>query len=179
MKKGERASLVRLLVDLIKADNVIDEGEMELYAKLKNDYSITREDEIAASTMILADAVSSLSESPRELRESLMSVSSDMTVSDDFCAKQEAQLMIALIYCLFEDKGNMCSMYSVHEPDVLIEDNQVLYVETSTDESTNNNIVKNYCFIDKELRLAGFYFIYVPHIANHFATTAPERTYID
>ena len=100
MKKEERASLVRVLVDLIKADNVIDEGEMELYAKLKNDYSITREDEIAASTMTLADAVSSLSESPRESRESLMSVFSDMTVSDGFCAKQEAQLMIALIYCL-------------------------------------------------------------------------------
>ena len=44
MKKEERASLVRVLVDLIKADNVIDEGEMELYAKLKNDYSITREE---------------------------------------------------------------------------------------------------------------------------------------
>lgn len=174
MKKEERASLVRVLVDLIKADNVIDEGEMELYAKLKNDYSITREDEIAASTMTLADAVSTLSESPRELRESLMSVFSDMTVSDGFCAKQEAQLMIALIYCLSEDKGNMCSMYSVHEPDVLIEDNQVLYVETSTDESINSNIVKNYRSIDKELRLAGFHFVYVPHIANHFAKTAPE-----
>ena len=64
MRTEERTSLVRVLVDLIKADNVIDEGEMELYVKLKDDYSITHEDEIAASTMTLADAVFSLSKSP-------------------------------------------------------------------------------------------------------------------
>lgn len=91
MRTEERTSLVRVLVDLIKADNVIDEGEMELYVKLKDDYSITHEDEIAASTMTLADAVFSLSKSP--------------------------------------------------------------------------------CVQDKELRLAGFHFDYIPHKANPFAST--------
>lgn len=56
MKKSERASIVRVLIDLIKADSVIDEGEMALYAKLKYDYNISREDEISASSMTLSDA---------------------------------------------------------------------------------------------------------------------------
>lgn len=177
MKKEIRASLVRVLVDLIKADIVIDESEMKLYAKLKDDYGITRDDEIEASTMTLADAVQSLSESPRELQDSLLSLFSKMALSDGFCNKKEAQLMIALKCCLSEDWGNMCSMYSVHEPDVPIEDNLVLYVETSADDDINRNIVENYRYIDKELRLAGFHFVYVPHIVNHFSATSPTLFY--
>ena len=63
MKKSERASIVRVLIDLIKADSVIDEGEMALYAKLKHDYNISREDEISASSMTLSDAVMTLVDS--------------------------------------------------------------------------------------------------------------------
>ena len=174
MKKNERASLVRVLVDLIKADSVIDEGEMVLYAKLVNDYSISKEDEISASSMTLADAISTLSTLPIDVRESLMEVFSDMTVSDGFCAKQEAQLMLALIYCLQEEKSNMCDVYSVHEPDVLIEDNQVIYVESAYDKNINDDIRQNYRSIDKELRLAGFNFVYLPHIVSHYKTTETE-----
>ena len=107
MKKSERASIVRVLIDLIKADSVIDEGEMALYAKLKHDYNISREDEISASSMTLSDAVMTLVDSSSELRNSLMEVFSDMTVSDGFCAAQEAQLMLALIYCLKDVKTDI------------------------------------------------------------------------
>lgn len=171
MKKSERASIVRILIDLIKADSVIDEGEMALYAKLKEDYNISREDEISASSITLADAVMSLSESSSQIRESLMNVFSDMTVSDGFCATQEAQLMLALIFCLKEEHVGMAEMYSIHEPDVLIEDNQVIYVEPAYDKNINADITSNYRAIDKELRLAGFNFIYIPYISSHYRNT--------
>ena len=164
MKKSERASIVRVLIDLIKADSVIDEGEMALYAKLKHDYNISREDEISASSMTLSDAVMTLVDSSSELRNSLMEVFSDMTVSDGFCAAQEAQLMLALIYCLKDEYHGMSEMYSVHEPDVFIEDNQVMYVESAFDRNINADIENNYRSIDKELRLAGFNYIYSLYI---------------
>ena len=171
MKKSERASIVRVLIDLIKADSVIDEGEMALYAKLKHDYNISREDEISASSMTLSDAVMTLVDSSSELRNSLMEVFSDMTVSDGFCAAQEAQLMLALIYCLKDEYHGMSEMYSVHEPDVFIEDNQVMYVESAFDKNINADIENNYRSIDKELRLAGFNFIYIPYISSHYKKT--------
>ncbi|APW32078.1 hypothetical protein BWX39_05165 [Prevotella intermedia ATCC 25611 = DSM 20706] len=171
MKKVERASIVRVLIDLIKADLVIDEYEMVLYAKLKQEYNISREDEISASSMTLADAVMPLADSTPLLRKSLIESFSKMSVSDGFCAEQEAQLIFALIFCLSEEFVGMTEMYSVHEPEVTIEDNQVIYVEPAFDNNINSDITNNYRSIDKEFHLAGFYFIYIPFISNHYKKT--------
>jgi hypothetical protein len=171
MKKVERASIVRVLIDLIKADSVIDECEMVLYAKLKQEYNISREDEISASSMTLADAVMTLAGSTPLLRKSLIESFSKMAVSDGFCAEQEAQLIFALIFCLSEEYVGMTEMYSVHEPEVTIEDNQVIYVESAFDTNINSDITNNYRSIDKEFRLAGFNFIYIPFISNHYKKT--------
>lgn len=171
MKKVERASIVRVLIDLIKADLVIDEYEMVLYAKLKQEYNISREDESSASSMTLADAVMPLADSTPLLRKSLIESFSKMSVSDGFCAEQEAQLIFALIFCLSEEFVGMTEMYSVHEPEVTIEDNQVIYVEPAFDNNINSDITNNYRSIDKEFHLAGFYFIYIPFISNHYKKT--------
>ena len=171
MKKVERASIVRVLIDLIKADSVIDECEMVLYAKLKQEYNISREDEISASSMTFADAVMTLAGSTPLLRKSLIESFSKMAVSDGFCAEQEAQLIFALIFCLSEEYVGMTEMYSVHEPEVTIEDNQVIYVESAFDTNINSDITNNYRSIDKEFRLAGFNFIYIPFISNHYKKT--------
>lgn len=174
MKKVERASIIRVLIDLIKADNVIDECEMALYAKVKQEFNISREDETSASSMTLADAVMTLSASSLLLRKSLMEVVSKMSVSDGFCAEQEAQLLLALYFCLSEENIGMSEVYSVHEPEVIIDDNQVIYVESAFDENINSDIEKNYRSIDKEFRLAGFNFIYIPFISNHYRNTELE-----
>lgn len=171
MKKVERASIVRVLIDLIKADLVIDECEMVLYAKLKQEYNISREDEISASSMTLADAVMTLADSTPLLRKSLIESFSKMSVSDGFCAEQEAQLIFALIFCLSEEFVGMTEMYSVHEPEVTIEDNQVIYVEPAFDNNINSDTTNNYRSIDKEFHLVGFNFIYIPFISNHYKKT--------
>lgn len=171
MKKVERASIVRVLIDLIKADSVIDECEMALYAKVKQECNLSREDEISASSMTLADAVMILSDSSLQLRKSLMDIVSKMSVIDGFCAEQEAQLLLALFFCLSEENVGMSEVYSVHEPEVIIDDNQVIYVESAFDDNINSDIENNYRSIDKEFRLAGFNFIYIPFISSYYKNT--------
>lgn len=177
MKLSERTSIIRVLIDLIKADSVIDEGEMALYAKIKEEYNITREDELAASSMTLAEAVAQLSESTAKLRADIMQIFSDMTISDGFCAPKEALLMIALHWCLSEETRGMSEMFSIHEPNVIIDDNQVIYVESAYDGDINKEIVENYRFIDRELRLIGFNFVYIPYIASHYKGTEKSLFY--
>lgn len=172
MTAKERASVVRVLVDLIKADTVIDEDEIRLYAKLRKDFNIKRDDELAASSMTLADAVNTLSASNASLRKTLLQTFSDMTISDGFCARQEARLIMALRRCLDDDEGGMAEVYSVYEPDVPIESNQVIYVETAWDEAVNSEIVSQYRPLSKEFRLAGFDFVYIPFITNHYKYTS-------
>lgn len=174
MTQKEKAALVRILVDLIKADNVIDEGEMDYYARLKEKYGIRREDELTAFTLPLASAVTTLAAAEKEERDEWMRVFSDMTVSDGFCAKSEAQLMMALRYCLSDEYSGMAEVYSIHEPNVKIEDNQVIYVESEWDEATNAEIRRVYRALEKEFRLGGFDFVYIPHITLHYKQTQPE-----
>ena len=45
MKQIERASIVRIVSDLIKADGIIDTREIEFLDVLREKYAITKEDE--------------------------------------------------------------------------------------------------------------------------------------
>ena len=62
MKREEKVAIVRILTDLIKADAIIDAGEMNQYAKLKNKYNISKEEEIESIKVTLAEALKIISE---------------------------------------------------------------------------------------------------------------------
>lgn len=54
MKQIERASIVRIVSDLIKADGIIDTREIEFLDVLREKYAITKEDEIFAESCTFA-----------------------------------------------------------------------------------------------------------------------------
>jgi|SRR5574344_2136741 hypothetical protein len=80
MKYSLKTAIVRVLTDLIKADAIIDAGEMEKYSILKTKYCLTSDDELDGSQMTLAESMN--------------------VISDGFRAPSEALLMIALIRIL-------------------------------------------------------------------------------
>lgn len=174
MKKNERIAVSRILVDLIMADTVIDAGEMEIYPKLKNLYGISIADEVAANTMTLGEAVSVMESADPEVRTTLMQNFADVTVSDGFCARSEALLMIALQLCLNSNSDESAEVISVESYRNSMEDNQVLYVESQYDEDLNNEIKQNYRQINRDLKLSGFDFVYIPYVASHYKKTPPE-----
>ena len=167
MKKNERIAVSRILVDLIMADTVIDAGEMEIYPKLKNLYGISIADEVAANTMTLGEAVSVMESAASEVRTTLMQNFADVTVSDGFCARSEALLMIALQLCLNSNSDESAEVISVESYRNSMEDNQVLYVESQYDEDLNNEIKQNYRQINRDLKLSGFDFVYIPYVESH------------
>lgn len=168
MTQTERISITRILTDLIKADNIIDVGEMEMYAQMKSKYNITKEIERKASETSLSEALKTLSQSDARVREKFLRECEEMTVSDGFCATQEAILMMALKRCLSQQTVNVDEVFSIHYPEISIDDNQVIYVECSYNDTINREIRQNYRQIYNEFRIAGFNFVYVPFIAKHY-----------
>ena len=167
MTKSEKSAICRILFDLIQADQVIDSGEMEHYSFLRDKYSISREEEIDASQITLSDAVNSLSMCDYELRESLLQDFSKMTMSDGFCARSEALLMIALSNKLLTEDTDV-DLISVPKPIFNIESASVLYVESRYEKLVNEIINNNYRTIFKECQIAGFHFIYIPRVIDHY-----------
>ena len=174
MKREEKVAIVRILSDLIKADAVIDAREMEKYAELKNKYNISKNEEKLGSKTTLAEAFWVISEADEELKNSFYSDCFDMTVSDGFCARSEALLMIALKLILDPDMSECVKLISILKPTFSIDSSSILYIESQYNETVNNAIQKNYRTIYKEAQISGFNFIYIPNIANHYKTADIE-----
>ncbi|MCH5345800.1 MAG: hypothetical protein J1E63_01745 [Muribaculaceae bacterium] len=170
MKAIERAAVTRVLIDLIKADKVIDSREMDLYRELKNRFAITRDDEKEAFGMTLSKAIAVIKAmKPDEVVE-LMGIFEDMTVSDSFCAREEALLMLMLHFCLSVDSLD-CDVISTVIQESWFDERQVLYVESHHAKDINFAISTNLRAISRELKLCGLDFVYLPQVVHHYITT--------
>ena len=95
MKQEEKASLMRVLSDLVKADGIIDINEMDCLDHLRSKYKITNEDECRAENLTFSVAINTLAELEIAQREELMDDFAKVTMSDNYCARSEALLMLA------------------------------------------------------------------------------------
>lgn len=172
MKASERAAIVRILTDMIKADQIIDQREMQLYASQKEHYGITRRDEIEGADLTLGQAVDVLKQMTHAEQQALLGEFDDMTVSDNFCAREEALLMTALHFC-FNRPELECDLLSYVVEEAWLDARQVLYVESHHDRRANAAIRHNLRTISQELTICGFDFVYLPQIVNHYVT-APD-----
>lgn len=173
MKAIERAAISRILIDLIKADKVIDSREMDLYRELKSQFSITRKDEIEAYTLTLGRAVNILKEMEQSIVADLLGTFEDMTVSDGFCAREEALLMLMLHFCLSTNDLD-CDVISTIIEESWFDERQVLYVESHHAKDINFGISSNHRAISRELKLCGLDFVYLPQVVHHYITTPRE-----
>ena len=139
MTKSEKCAICRILFDLIQADSIIDSGEMEHYSVLREKYSINREDEVAAAQITFAEAVNTIAVSDSSLKENLLQDFSNMTVSDGFCARSEALLMIAL-NTKFKAEDADIQLISIPKPVFNVESASVLYIESRYEKKINNII---------------------------------------
>lgn len=172
MNKIEKISLSRIVSDLIKADSVIDCREMDLFTSIKATYNLNDECLCEARYITFADAVNNLSNLEKRTKTELLNLFKQITLADGMCNKDEALLMIALLYC-FEEKYET-EMLHVHVPQqgLQLDNSQVIYIETEYDESINGVLDSNFHQIENAMRLAGFEFAYIPQIANTYKTTS-------
>ncbi len=172
--KSEKTAIARIFADLIKADRIVDTGEMEYWRNICLKYDIDRETRMAAKEISFADAVKTICGAvDLGLGEDLLGDCRAMTVSDGFCAHSEALLMIALT-TMFSSKSNFTGdVYSIPRASFDIDIATAIYVENDYDPEINNAIRNSYRSIFKELQLAGLHFVYIPKIIEHYSSTDP------
>lgn len=72
MTKEQRIAISRVISDMIKADNIIEETEIQDMKRLMVDYSLTHQDMEAARNIKFSDAVPVLRELPQKDRKEFM-----------------------------------------------------------------------------------------------------------
>lgn len=171
MTKQEKTAIARIFADLIKADRIVDTGEMEYWRNVCLKYEIDRDIRIAASDMTFADAVDAVRQSG--LGADLLGDCRAMTVSDGFCAHSEALLMIALTAMFNTASPFQAEVCSLPRASFDIDIATAIYVENDFDPETNDAIRHHYRSIFKEFQLVGFHFVYIPKIIEHYSGTDP------
>lgn len=172
MNKVHKVAIARIFADLIKADRIVDTGEMECWRRICDKYSIDRDSRIEARDVSFADALDVICNSGVQgLKEDLLGDCRSMTVSDGFCAHSEALLMIALTAVLESGHAFRGDVISIPKANFNVDIATALYIENEYDPETNEAIRTNYRSIFKELQLAGFHFIYIPKIIEHYRNT--------
>lgn len=172
MQKGHKVAIARIFADLIKADRIVDTSEMECWRNICDKYAIDREVRVEARKVSFADALNVIcSSGVPGLKEDLLGDCRSMTVSDGFCAHSEALLMIALTTMLESGQPFRGEVISIPRASFNIDIATALYIENVFDPETNKAIQAHYRSIFKEFQLAGFHFVYIPKIIDHYQNT--------
>lgn len=169
MKQIERASIMRIVSDLVKADAIIDMQEIEFLNEVRQKYGIKREDEVMADTLTLADALQMLKDMSEGLKKDVLGDLRGMALSDNDCPRDEAICLLAIIACLTEQLSEHSTVYSIELPgDIKLDNSQVLYIEGEYYKETNREIIAHYREIVNELRLVGLNFVFIPEVCEHY-----------
>lgn len=183
MTQKQKSALARIISDMIKADNIIDIGEIQAMQELTIKYGISPQNMEQARKMRFSDSVNELKSLEQEEREEIYEHIKKLTMSDNVCVQKEALLMIALKYCLLESNQHTLSLpgksfkpklISCPTSESSINDPYIVYIESSYDEKRNEDISKNFRLIVAEAQLKGFHFIYIPELVKEFQQMSAE-----
>lgn len=145
IEKNIRASLAHILLALINADNVIDQGEIKQFALLKKKYGIIPEDILASDSMSFTQAVNNIVEYSETRNDSgflneFYEEARAMTTSDGLCAQCEARILYALKAIFFSSKDSGIRLLSCKESTIDVAGPKVFFVR----EAIHTDLSKNF-----------------------------------
>ena len=171
MTREQRTAMARIISDMIKADNIIEESEIRDMKRLMSEYAITHQEMSDARKIRFTDAVNALKELSQKERKTFFNHIYSIALSDNVCVPREALLLIALQYCLVEDDGNSATRpYLVSCPtgEASFNDQYMVYLESAYDEERNAEMMQHFRLLVTITRLCGFNFIYIPKMVEEF-----------
>ena len=169
LKAIVRYSIFRLFSDLIRADKVVAEEEINFLNHICITYGITSVDRENSLNVSLGDAISVLAKQRRTIRNKIVENIKQMSLSDGFCCREEALILMAATSCLEKDCNSKYEVISSPCVNIDFDDSQVIYLESRKIKSYNDYIIRHHRQISATLRLAGFDFIYIPSFAEHYS----------
>lgn len=166
LERVQRIALARILSDLIEADFIVEEKEMNFLEETisKDGFNISESMLVEAKRMDFAKAMSILKELDGETREELVDTLRNLSLSDGTCVPLEA----VLIYCVIMALTENANVFSVPSDGINMEYMTAIYVENADGTDIDANIRGNLVQIEEEFSNAGFDFIYIPRVVDDF-----------
>ena len=176
MTKEQRIAMARIISDMIKADNIIEESEIKDMKRLMSEYGVSHQEMSEARRIRFSEAVNTLKELPIRERLAFFDHIYSIALSDNVCVPREALLLIALQYCLIENDRKSVNGKSQPKPYLIscptgeasFNDQYMVYLESTYDEERNAELMQHFRLLVTITRLCGFNFIYIPKMVEEF-----------
>lgn len=176
MKQCERAGIMRIVSDIVKADSIIDLREIECLDRIREKYRITKEDEVVGKDMTLSNAACLLKDLPEGLVQDIIGDFYNLALSDKAFTREESFILLAIIACLSKKYSLQAEIYSTVLPnDAVVEKSQILYIEGEYYKEVNREISEAYREISNEFRLIGLNFVYLPKVSEHYKSLPSSK----
>lgn len=175
MKQIERASIMRIVSDMVKSDATIDTREIDYIKGLRDKYAITLEDEVMAEAMTMEDAFNVLENAPESVKQDLKGDLQGIALSDNACSREEAMFLFAVAACFTKCFSSITNVFSIElDGGIRVNNTQVIYIEGEYYKEANREINSNYREIINELRLIGLNFVYIPKVGEHYRSLSND-----
>ncbi len=125
----QKKCVFKIVVELVKADSLIHENEVQMLDNLRTDFSLTQEDLDASHYISLEMAVDSLRQLPAQTRVGILSLFERTIRVDNDVDAQENLFLSALKLALGAESASWCGIVSVTGVDVEVLNSQVVYLE--------------------------------------------------
>lgn len=176
MTKEQRTAIARIISDMIKADNIIEENEIKNMKVLMSKYSITQKDMSDARHLRFSNAVMLLQDMTKMERQELFDCIYKIALSDNVSVPKEVLLLIALQYCLVEHDRRDSNGKRIPKPyliscptgETAVSDQYMVYLESTYNEERNAEVMQNFKLLVTQSRLNGFNFVYIPKMVEEF-----------
>ena len=178
MTNRQRVAIARIISDMIKADNIIEEREISDMKLLKKKYDIQTGQVAESRGIRFSEAVNELTELDVAARLELFDDIRLLSLSDKACVQKEALLLLALKYCLVDvdryavrvtpTKRVKPRLIACPTSESALSDPYIVYVEGKMDENRNREISEHFRLMCTSARLYGVNFIYIPELVKEF-----------
>lgn len=169
MKDVMRQGIYRIIYDMVKADYMITENEIDFMENICSEYGITEENREAALAMSFAEAVREVKKLTQKQSEHFIDLILRLTLSDGACYREEALLVMAIQLCI--NPLDKADIFSFPTSKMMLDHDQMLFLENGFDEDANAQIQEHYIHLLNTTRIGGFEFVYVPKVIEQL--TAP------
>ena len=173
IRETVRQGIYRVVYDMIKADCLITEDELDFMEDICSAYDIGTAERETAMQMSLAQAMNELQHLTPRQGEQLMSMLEQLVTKDGTCYREEALLLMAIQLTLSPVEETQ--VISLPHQSHMIDADQLLFIENGFDTRANEQISEHYIHLLNTLRIGGFDFIYVPRMVEHLA---PEGSHL-
>lgn len=160
-------ALVHVVIQLIKADNIIDVSEIQQLASLEKQYGFSRQEMAEAQRISLAEAVAQLASLDAEMRRNILDTLFQLAGVDRQCVSSEALLLVALRYCL-EMKDVDCELLPA-SGDSAVTGSYVLYIENEPDAALHAQLQESQQLIKLSLQQHGFRLLYIEALVSQLS----------